>query len=66
MYVLQMLFDIAMKKYFPKMYPSGQIWDKNVKKVLKTDIFCNVADERSHPRDSKKILTPRFKIRKLP
>ena len=30
MYVLQMLFDIAMKKYFPKMYPSGQIWDKNV------------------------------------
>ena len=48
------------------MYPSGQIWDKNVKKVLKTDIFCNVADERSHPTDSKKNLTPRFKIRKLP
>ena len=30
MYVLHMLFDIAMKKYFPKMYPSGQIWDKKV------------------------------------
>ena len=66
MYVLHMLFDIAIKKYFPKIYPSGQIWDKNVEKVLKTDIFCNVADERCQPTDSKKMLTPRFKIRKLP